>query len=180
MEQIPHFIGGKPSYSGGDCTSPVFNPATGEQSACVPLADAQDVQNAIDAAKAAFPAWASTTPLRRARILNIFQRLDEENSDQFAGAITLDHGEVLSDARGEVQRGLEVIEFATAVPHLLKGKITGNLASGVDSHALRQRLGVVAGITPFDFPVMVPMWMFPVALAARTRLCICGKDHQPP
>ena len=148
----------------------MFNPATGEQSGIVPLAGAEEVNEAVVAAKAAFPGWAATTPLRRARILNRFLRLLEENQERSAETIVAEHGKVHSDALGEIGRGVEVVEFATAAPILLKGEITENVGTQVDSHSLRQPLGVVAGITPFNFPAMVPMWMFPVALGLRQLL----------
>ena len=128
--------------------------------------------------KAAGP-WAATTPLRRARILNRFLRLLEERTDELAAVITAEHGKVLSDAKGEVQRGIEVVEFATAAPHLLKGEVTENVGTRVDSHSLRQPLGVVAGITPFNFPVMVPMWMFPVALACGNCFILKPSERDP-
>ncbi|MGF1624652.1 MAG: CoA-acylating methylmalonate-semialdehyde dehydrogenase, partial [Alphaproteobacteria bacterium] len=176
---IRHFIGGKLVEGTSGRSSPVFNPATGEQSGAVPLASAQEVAAAVAAAREAFPGWASVTPLRRARILNRFLRLLEENADRIAAAITAEHGKVLSDAMGEVTRGIEVVEFATAAPHLLKGEITENVGTRVDSHALRQPLGVVAGITPFNFPAMVPMWMFPVALACGNCFILKPSERDP-
>ena len=162
---IPHFIGGALVEGRGDRSTPVFNPATGEETGRVALATTEEVAEAVATAKAAFPAWARTTPLRRARVLNRFLRLLEERGDRIAEVITAEHGKVFSDAQGEIARGIEVVEFATGAPHLLKGEITENVGTRVDSHSLRQPLGVVAGITPFNFPAMVPMWMFPVALA---------------
>src|SRR3712207_1251172 len=163
--EIRHWINSRPAAGASGRTAPVFNPATGEESGTVPLASAEEVNEAVAVARAAFPGWAATTPLRRARILNRFLRLLEENQDRIARAITAEHGKVHSDAVGELARGIEVVEFATAAPHLLKGDVTENVGTRVDSHSLRQPLGVVAGITPFNFPAMVPMWMFPVALA---------------
>src|ERR687890_469617 len=172
--EIQHFIGGRlvPGKSGK--FAPVFNPVTGEQTGAVPLAG-----EAVAAAKKAWPAWAATTPLRRARILNRFLRLLEENEGKLAAILTAEHGKVLSDARGEVQRGIEVVEFATAAPILLKGEVTENVGTRVDSHSLRQPLGVVAGITPFNFPVMVPMWMFPVALACGNCFILKPSERDP-
>jgi malonate-semialdehyde dehydrogenase (acetylating)/methylmalonate-semialdehyde dehydrogenase len=177
--QIPHFIAGRPVAGASSRTAPVFDPSIGEQTGVVALADAAEIERAVAAAADAFPAWAATTPLKRARILNRFLRLVEVNSDRLAEAITAEHGKVLSDARGEVQRGLEVIEFATAAPHLLKGEVTENVAAGVDSHSVRQPLGIVAGITPFNFPVMVPMWMFPVALACGNCFILKPSERDP-
>ena len=176
---ISNFINGQlvPSKSGR--TSPVFNPATGEQSATLGLASATDVKAAVEAARLAFPGWAASPPLRRARILNRFLRILEERIDELAEVITSEHGKVLSDARGEIQRGMEVVEFATGAPQLLKGEITENVGTRVDSHSLRQPLGVVAGITPFNFPAMVPMWMFPVALACGNTFVLKPSERDP-
>ncbi|MHB0791244.1 CoA-acylating methylmalonate-semialdehyde dehydrogenase [Bradyrhizobium sp. 5.13L] len=176
---ILSFINGELVQSRSGRTSPVFNPATGEQSGTLGLASADDVRAAVAAARAAFPAWAATPPLRRARILNRFLRILEERTDELAHAITGEHGKVVSDAKGEVQRGMEVVEFATGAPQLLKGEITENVGTRVDSHSLRQPLGVVAGITPFNFPAMVPMWMFPVALACGNTFILKPSERDP-
>ena len=175
---IPFFIGGS-EVAGKGRTAPVFNPATGEQTASVSLASTAEVNAAIAVAKKAFPAWAATPPLRRARILNKFLGLLDARTDELAAVITSEHGKVLSDARGEIQRGAEVVEFATAAPQLLKGEVTENVGTRVDSHSLRQPLGVVAGITPFNFPAMVPMWMFPVALAAGNCFILKPSERDP-
>ena len=175
---IPHHVGGR-QIEGKGRTAAVFNPATGEQTASVSLASTAEVNEAVAVARAAFPAWASTPPLRRARILNKFLRIMEERTDDLAAVITAEHGKVLSDAKGEIQRGMEVVEFATAAPQLLKGEVTENVGTRVDSHSLRQPLGVVAGITPFNFPAMVPMWMFPVALAAGNCFILKPSERDP-
>jgi malonate-semialdehyde dehydrogenase (acetylating) / methylmalonate-semialdehyde dehydrogenase len=175
---IPFFIGGH-EVAGTGRTAPVFNPATGEQTASVSLASTAEVNEAVATAKKAFPAWAATPPLRRARILNKFLRILDERTDELAAVITAEHGKVLSDAKGEIQRGAEVVEFATAAPQLLKGEVTENVGTRVDSHSLRQPLGVVAGITPFNFPAMVPMWMFPVALAAGNCFILKPSERDP-
>jgi malonate-semialdehyde dehydrogenase (acetylating) / methylmalonate-semialdehyde dehydrogenase len=177
--EIQHFIGGKfvPGRSGR--TAPVFNPATGEQQGVVPLASAAEVDEAVALALAVWPARAMTTPLRRARILNRFLRLLEEHQERIAEVIVAEHGKVWSDALGEIARGTEVVEFTTAAPHLLKGDITENVGTRVESHSLRQPLGVVAGITPFNFPVMVPMWMFPVALACGNCFILKVSERVP-
>ena len=177
--EIGHFIDGAPTLGAGGRKAPSFNPATGEQSGVVSLASASDADAAIAAAKRAFPSWAGMPPLRRARILNRFLRLCEERADALAAVITSEHGKVLSDAKGEVQRGLEVVEFAVGIPQLLKGEVTENVGTRVDSHSLRQPLGVVAGITPFNFPVMVPMWMFPVALACGNTFVLKPSERDP-
>ena len=137
------------------------------------------MNEAIAVAKKAFPAWAATPPLRRARILNKFLGILDARTDELAAVITSEHGKVLSDAKGEIQRGAEVVEFATAAPQLLKGEVTENVGTRVDSHSLRQPLGVVAGITPFNFPAMVPMWMFPVALAAGNCFILKPSERDP-
>ncbi len=179
ITSIQHHIDGKLVDGKSGRKSPVFNPATGEQSGEINLANTAQVNEAIAVAKKAFPAWANTTPLRRARILNKFLRIGEERAGELAAAITAEHGKVLSDAMGEVQRGLEVVEFATAAPQLLKTEFTENVGTRVDSYALRQPLGVVAGITPFNFPAMVPMWMFPIALAAGNCFILKPSERDP-
>jgi malonate-semialdehyde dehydrogenase (acetylating)/methylmalonate-semialdehyde dehydrogenase len=143
------------------------------------LASEADVKAAVAAASAAAPGWAATTPLRRARILNRFLHILEERIDELATVISAEHGKVFSDAKGEVQRGMEVVEFATGAPQLLKGEITENVGTRVDSHSMRQPLGVVAGITPFNFPAMVPMWMFPVALACGNTFILKPSERDP-
>lgn len=177
--QLSHFIDGQWRAGTSGRFAPVFNPATGEQTGEVPLANGAEVDAAVTAAANAFPAWAATPPLRRARILNRFLHIAEERTDVLARVITSEHGKVWSDARGEVQRGLEVVEFATAAPSLLKGDFSENVGTNVDSYAIRQPLGVVAGITPFNFPAMVPMWMFPVALAAGNCFILKPSERDP-
>ena len=179
MAQITHFINGRRVAGGSGRHAAVFNPATGEQSGRVPLASEAEVAAAVRSAQAAFPGWAATPPLQRARILNRFLRLLEGRSGELAAAITAEHGKVLSDALGEVQRGLEVVEFATGAPQLLKGEFTENVGRDIDSHAIRQPLGVVAGITPFNFPAMVPMWMFPVAIACGNCFILKPSERDP-
>jgi malonate-semialdehyde dehydrogenase (acetylating)/methylmalonate-semialdehyde dehydrogenase len=176
---IPHFVdGGRVSGRSGR-TGPVFNPATGEQSGVVALASREEVDAAVATARRAFSAWAATPALRRARILNRFLGLLETGIEELAGIITAEHGKTLPDARGEIQRGMEVVEFATGAPQLLKGEVTENVGTRVDSHALRQPLGVVAGITPFNFPAMVPLWMFPVALACGNCFVLKPSEKTP-
>ena len=160
-------------------SAPVYNPTTGEVAAQVALASSSEVRGAVQSAKAAAPRWAATTPLRRARILNQFLHILEQRLDTLAEVINAEHGKVISDAKGEIQRGMEVVEFATAAPQLLKGEVTENVGTRVDSHSLRQPLGVVAGITPFNFPVMVPMWMFPVALACGNCFILKPSERDP-
>ncbi|MDT3382136.1 CoA-acylating methylmalonate-semialdehyde dehydrogenase [Labrys portucalensis] len=177
--EISHFIGGKLVAGRSGRKAAVYNPATGEAAAEVALASVAEVREASAAAKAAAPGWAATTPLRRARILNKFLHILEERTDELAAVITAEHGKVLSDAKGEIQRGMEVVEFATSAPQLLKGEVTENVGTRVDSHSLRQPLGVVAGITPFNFPAMVPMWMFPVALACGNCFILKPSERDP-
>lgn len=177
--QIAHFVYGREVAGRGGRSAPVFNPATGRQSGSVALASRAEVDAAVAVAKAAFPKWSAMPPLRRARILNRFLRLVEDNLDELAAVITAEHGKILSDARGEIQRGLEVVEFAVGAPQLLKGEVTENVGSRVDSHSLRQPLGVVAGISPFNFPAMVPMWMFPIALACGNCFILKPSERDP-
>ncbi|MBI3143708.1 MAG: CoA-acylating methylmalonate-semialdehyde dehydrogenase [Pseudogulbenkiania sp.] len=176
---LRHFVGGCLVDGASGRQSNVYNPALGEVVAHVPLASTEEVSSAVAVAKAAFPAWAATTPLRRARVLYKFKELLEANADRLAEIIAAEHGKVHDDALGEVTRGLEVVEFACGIPHLLKGEVTENVGSSVDSHSLRQPLGVVAGITPFNFPVMVPMWMFPVALACGNAFILKPSERDP-
>jgi malonate-semialdehyde dehydrogenase (acetylating)/methylmalonate-semialdehyde dehydrogenase len=178
-KSIPHYIGGKRIEGRSGRTSAVFNPATGEETGALALASTEEVNDVVAVARKAFPGWAATTPLRRARILNKFLRILEDRTDELAQVITAEHGKVLSDAVGEIQRGMEVVEFATGAPQLLKGEITENVGTRVDSHSVRQPLGVVAGITPFNFPAMVPMWMFPVALAAGNCFILKPSERDP-
>jgi malonate-semialdehyde dehydrogenase (acetylating)/methylmalonate-semialdehyde dehydrogenase len=178
-DKLSHFIGGQRVNGKGGRFSPVYNPATGEQTNSVCLATETDADIAAAAAQAAFPGWAATTPLRRARVLNRFLRIIEERTAELAASITSEHGKTLPDAAGEVQRGMEVVEFATGIPSLLKGEITENVGTQVDSWAVRQPLGVVAGITPFNFPAMVPMWMFPVALACGNCFILKPSEKVP-
>jgi malonate-semialdehyde dehydrogenase (acetylating)/methylmalonate-semialdehyde dehydrogenase len=143
------------------------------------MASVVDVSEATAAAAAAFPAWAAAPPLRRARVLNRFHELVDRHLTSLAAIITSEHGKVASDAAGEVQRGNEVVEFATGIPQMLKGEFTEEVGTGVDSYSLRQPLGVVAGITPFNFPAMVPMWMFPVALACGNTFVLKPSEKDP-
>ena len=177
--QLAHFINGKPHAGDGRRWGDIFNPATGEVVLQVPLGSAADVDAALAAATAALPGWADTTPLRRARILFKFKELLEKNADEIAARITHEHGKVLSDARGELTRGIEVVEFACGIPHLLKGEYSDQVGAGVDSWSIRQPVGVCAGITPFNFPVMVPMWMFPVALACGNTFILKPSERDP-
>ena len=178
-ETLSHFIQGRKVAGDGGRHGEVFDPATGAVSAHVPLASASDVRSAVDAAAAAFPAWAETTPLNRARVMFRFKELLERHATDLARIITSEHGKVLSDARGEVTRGLEVVEFACGIPHLLKGEHSMNVGRDVDSWSEYAPLGVAAGITPFNFPVMVPLWMFPVAIACGNTFVLKPSERDP-
>ena len=163
---IGHHVNGQVAAGTSARQQDVFNPATGAVTARVALANAADVNAAVIAAKAAFPAWSDTPPIRRARVMFKFLELLNQHKDQLAHLITAEHGKVFTDAQGEVARGIDIVEFACGIPQLLKGDFTDQVSTGIDNWTLRQPLGVVAGITPFNFPVMVPMWMYPVAIAA--------------
>src|SRR6185437_4644132 len=178
-ETVNHFIAGKIVAGSSGRFGDVFNPATGERTRRVALADPGEVDAAVKAAAAAFPAWSATPPLSRARVLFRFRELLGQHEDEFAGIITNEHGKVLSDAKGELTRGLEVVEFACGIPQLLKGEFTEQVGRGIDNWSVRQPLGVVAGITPFNFPVMVPMWMFPVALACGNCFILKPSERDP-
>ncbi|MBW8313213.1 MAG: CoA-acylating methylmalonate-semialdehyde dehydrogenase [Rhizobium sp.] len=177
--RIPHFIHGQPQEGSPGRWGEVFDPATGAVQAKVALASADDVSAAVAAAQAAFPAWAATPPLQRARVLFKYKELLERHADEIAAAITAEHGKVLADARGELTRGIEVVEFACGAPHLLKGEHSMDVGREVDSWSEYAPLGVVAGITPFNFPCMVPMWMFPVALACGNTFVLKPSERDP-
>ena len=175
---IGHVIGGARETHAARY-SPVFNPATGRTIARVALADAAAVERAVAAAKKALPSWSEASALRRARILFEFKRLLDEHHDALAAIVTREHGKVLSDAKGEVQRGIEVVEFVCGIPQLLKGQHSDNIGGGIDNWSMRQPLGVCTGITPFNFPVMVPMWMFPVAIACGNTFVLKPSERAP-
>jgi malonate-semialdehyde dehydrogenase (acetylating)/methylmalonate-semialdehyde dehydrogenase len=179
MRTIHHFIGGQEVPGKSGRSADVFNPATGEVQAKVALASKAELDAAVKVAAAAFPGWAGTPPLTRARIMFKFKQLADEHADEIAAAITAEHGKVISDAKGELTRGLEVVEFAAGAPQLLKGEFSENVGTNVDSWAIRQPLGVVAGITPFNFPAMVPMWMFPIALVAGNTFILKPSERDP-
>jgi malonate-semialdehyde dehydrogenase (acetylating)/methylmalonate-semialdehyde dehydrogenase len=178
-ETVNHFISGKSVAGTSGRFGEIFNPATGERTRRVALADAGEVDAAVKAATAAFPDWAATPPLTRARVLFRFRELLGRHEDEFARIVTGEHGKVLSDAKGELTRGLEVVEFACGIPQLLKGEYSEQVGRGIDNWSVRQPLGVVAGITPFNFPVMVPMWMFPVALACGNCFILKPSERDP-
>ncbi|MES3000832.1 MAG: CoA-acylating methylmalonate-semialdehyde dehydrogenase [Pseudomonadota bacterium] len=176
---VGHFIGGRAVAGTGGRQQPVWHPATGSIARQVSLASASEVNAAVAAAKAAFPAWADTPPIRRARVLNKFLELLNEHRDTLAAIITSEHGKVFTDAQGEVSRAIDVVEFACGAPNLLKGDFTDQVSTGIDNWTLRQPLGVVAGVTPFNFPVMVPAWMFPVAIACGNTFVLKPSERDP-
>jgi malonate-semialdehyde dehydrogenase (acetylating)/methylmalonate-semialdehyde dehydrogenase len=176
---VQHVIGGQRTGGSGQRTAEVFNPATGQVARRVVLGSRADVDAAVQAAAEALPGWAATTPLARARVMFRFRELLESHAKELAAIITAEHGKVLSDAAGEVVRGLEVVEFATGIPDLLKGEFTDQVGRGVDSFSLRQPVGVVAGITPFNFPAMVPLWMAPIALACGNTFVLKPSERDP-
>ena len=176
---IAHWIGGRSVAGQSGRFSDVFHPATGTVQSRVPLASDAEVDTAVAAAAAAFPEWSAQPPLRRARVLFRFREIFERRIDEVATLINREHGKVFSDARGEATRGLEVVEFATGITQMLKGEFTEQVGTGVDSYSMRQPLGVVAGITPFNFPAMVPMWMFPVALACGNTFVLKPSERDP-
>ncbi len=179
MRSLHHYVGGRTVEGRSGRDGPVFDPATGEQSATVAYASADETRAAIAAAAEAFPEWAATPPLRRARIMFRFKELVEANIGELSALVTAEHGKTLSDAKGSISRGVEVVEFACGIPHLLKGEYTDSVGTGVDSWSLRQPLGVCAGITPFNFPAMVPMWMFPVAIACGNTFILKPSEKDP-
>lgn len=178
-KNIGHFINGKQETGTSSRRANIYDPATGEVSGSVALASSSDVEAAIKSAAEALPSWAATTPIKRARIMFRFRDLVEQHTDRLAEIITSEHGKVLSDARGEVIRGLEVVEYVTGIPTLLTGLANENVGSGVDSVAFRQPVGVCAGISPFNFPAMVPMWMFPVAIACGNTFVMKPSEKDP-
>ena len=179
MRKIAHWIGGKPSNGSSERTSTVFDPATGQAQAEVLLASRGDVEDAVATAGAAFESWSQSSLSARTKVMFAFRQLVVERMDELAELISAEHGKVVSDARGEVQRGLEVVEFACGIPTLLKGEYSDQASTGVDVFSFRQPLGVVAGITPFNFPIMVPMWMHPVAIACGNTFILKPSERDP-
>ncbi|MHA3027177.1 CoA-acylating methylmalonate-semialdehyde dehydrogenase [Chromohalobacter canadensis] len=179
MNQIHHYLNGTTVAGHSERFAPVYNPATGEQSAQVALASADETREAIASADQAFATWSKMSALKRARILFKFKALVEQHADEIARLISSEHGKVFSDAKGELTRGLEVVEFACGIPHLQKGEHSMNVGTGVDSFSMMQPLGVCAGISPFNFPAMVPMWMFPIALACGNTFVMKPSEKDP-
>ena len=178
-DALTHYIGGQPVPASSGRSQAVYNPATGAVAREVQLASAEDVNAAVAAAQAAFPAWADAPPLRRARVMQHFLELLNQHKDELAAMITAEHGKVFTDAQGEVARGIDVVEFACGVPQLLKGDYTEQVSTGIDNWTMRQPLGVVAGVTPFNFPFMVPMWMAPLAIACGNAFILKPSERDP-
>jgi malonate-semialdehyde dehydrogenase (acetylating)/methylmalonate-semialdehyde dehydrogenase len=178
LDTVPAWIGGKPVASAARYGE-VFNPASGQVTKRVVFADKSMIDSAVTAASAAFPEWRDTPPLRRARVMQEFLTLLKKNQKALAEIVSDEHGKVLADAMGSVQRGIEVVEFACGIPHLLKGEYSENVGTQVDTHTLRQAVGVCAGITPFNFPVMVPLWMFPMAIACGNTFILKPSEKVP-
>ena len=179
MNLIQHFVDGRVFKGTSKRSGKVFNPATGEQTSEVSFATTNDVNKTVSVAKKAFLNWSQKTPLFRARVLFKFKELIEKNSDELTKIIVSEHGKVYEDAKGSLTRGLEVVEFACGIPQLLKGEFTENVGTNVDSWSMRQPLGVCAGITPFNFPAMVPMWMFPIAVACGNTFILKPSEKDP-
>jgi len=179
IASIDHYIHGRAVANESGRSQDVTNPASGKVTGKVGLADKATVDAAVASAQAAFPAWSDTPPIRRARVMFKFLQLLNEHKDELAHLITAEHGKVFTDAQGEVSRGIDIVEFACGIPQLLKGDFTDQVSTGIDNWTLRQPLGVVAGITPFNFPVMVPMWMFPVAIAAGNTFILKPSPTDP-
>jgi malonate-semialdehyde dehydrogenase (acetylating)/methylmalonate-semialdehyde dehydrogenase len=179
MKHCTHWIGGHPWAGAAERRGDIYNPATGQVTGTVDFASAAVVDDAVAAAAKAFPGWRAASLAKRANVLFAFRQLVIEHRDELAALISAEHGKVASDAAGEVARGLEVVEFACGIPHLLKGGFSENVSTGVDAYSIRQPLGVVAGITPFNFPAMVPMWMFPLAIACGNSFVLKPSEKDP-
>src|SRR6266545_6076864 len=179
MREIGHFIGGKEVKGTSGRYGDVFNPATGEVQAKLAFAKHSEVEHAICVADMAQPAWAATNPQRRARVLFKFLELVQKEFDSLAKLLSSEHGKTVADSKGDIQRGLEVVEFACGIPHLLKGEFSESAGPGIDLFSLRQPLGVVAGITPFNFPAMIPMWKFAPALACGNAFILKPSERDP-
>ena len=179
MRQVHHFIAGTHEAGSHTRTGDIFDPGTGQVQAQVCLGTPADLDQAVQAALAAQPDWAATNPQRRARVMFRFKELLEANMDELAELLSSEHGKVVADSKGDIQRGLEVIEFACGIPHLLKGEYTQGAGPGIDIYAMRQPLGLVAGITPFNFPAMIPMWMFGIALACGNAFILKPSEKDP-
>jgi malonate-semialdehyde dehydrogenase (acetylating)/methylmalonate-semialdehyde dehydrogenase len=179
VRELSHYIGGRRVDGTSGRYGDVFDPCTGEVQAKVPLAGAEEVRNAVANAEKAQPEWGAMNAQRRGRILLKFVDLVNENMDELAALLSSEHGKTLADARGDIQRGIEVVEFAAGAPHLLKGEFSDDAGAGIDVHSMRQPLGVVAGITPFNFPAMIPLWKSGPALAAGNAFILKPSERDP-
>jgi len=179
MKQLHHYVDGKAIPGDSGNFAPVYNASTGEQISDLPLASADEVRAVIASSQKAYPGWAATSPSARARVMFRYKDLIEKHMDELSELCSTEHGKVKSDAAGSITRGLEVVEFACGIPQLLKGEFSANVAGGIDLYSMRQPLGVVAGITPFNFPAMVPMWMFPVAIACGNCFILKPSEKDP-
>lgn len=176
---LNHFIDGKPTTGGSNRFGDVYNPGTGQVASRVPFATVAEVNEAVASAKRAFGPWANTPPAARARVLFRYRDLIDSDMDNLAQIVSAEHGKTIEDAKGSITRGLEVVEFACGIPHLLKGEHNEAVSSGIDSYSIRQPLGVCAGITPFNFPAMVPMWMYPIAIACGNTFVLKPSERDP-
>ena len=179
MYVLDNAVGGKRAPSASARTTPVFNPATGEEIGKVPLSSLAEIDAAVQNAKEAQPAWGNLTPAKRAAVFFKFAELLHKHADDIAREISREHGKTHADALGELARGIEIVEFACGIPHLLKGEYSRNVGPSIDSYSDRQPLGVVAGITPFNFPAMVPMWMYPLAIASGNAFILKPSERDP-
>ncbi|MDB2536854.1 CoA-acylating methylmalonate-semialdehyde dehydrogenase [Alphaproteobacteria bacterium] len=179
MRNVQHFINGKATRGAASRDGEIFDPNTGQVQASVCLGGVDDIEAAVDAAKKVQPAWAAANPQRRARVMFKFKELLEANMDELAALLSSEHGKVIADSKGDIQRGLEVIEFACGIPHLLKGEYSEGAGPGIDIYAMRQPLGIAAGITPFNFPAMIPMWMFGIAIACGNAFILKPSEKDP-
>jgi len=177
--KINHFINGQAIAGTSERFSNVFDPNTGAVQATTPLANNLEVDAAVAAAEAAFPAWSAMNPQKRARVMFRFKALLEENMDELAELLSSEHGKVVADSKGDVLRGMEVIEFACGIPHLQKGEFTEGAGPGIDVYSMRQPLGVCVGITPFNFPAMIPMWMFGMAISTGNAVILKPSEKDP-
>jgi malonate-semialdehyde dehydrogenase (acetylating)/methylmalonate-semialdehyde dehydrogenase len=176
---LDNYVAGRTAATTSGRGAPLFNPATGEESGWVGFSSSEDVAGAVAAAKAAYPAWAETPPAKRANYLFKFKTLLDEHREDIASHISAEHGKTHADALGEVARGIEVVDFVCGIPHLLKGDFSRNVGPNIDTYSDREPLGVVAGITPFNFPAMVPLWMYPVAIACGNTFVLKPSERDP-
>ena len=176
---INHWINGELKNSTSERFGEVFNPATGEVVSSVPIGNSKDLETAVESASKAFETWSQTSVTKRAQVFFKYKDLLEENRQELIELITLEHGKVMEDAAGSLQRGIEVVDFVCGIPHLLKGEYSDQVGRGIDCYSLRQPIGICAGVTPFNFPAMVPMWMFPIAIACGNTFILKPSEKDP-